>query len=139
MKTYWDASAVINAAVSGEVMARLATGEHFTRLHTLSEFFATMTGRGVKVLHESGEAAVMVFTPNQCAAWLRRFADRVEIVDLEKADVLAALDKAQSRSIQGGRIYDYLHALAASKAKADELLTRNTDDFKSLSNKLSWP
>ena len=43
MKTYWDTSAVMNAAVSAEVARLLDSGEHVTRTHTFSEFFNRMT------------------------------------------------------------------------------------------------
>lgn len=46
---YWDTSAIINAAVSEVVQARLDRDEHFSRLHAFSEFFAIMTGRGIDI------------------------------------------------------------------------------------------
>jgi len=136
--TYWDTSAAINAFLSLEVFQRLDTGRHCTRLHTLAEIFSTMTGRGIPVQ----QAGVMVrakLSPEDCAVWLRQFAEKMDLFDLDKADVLSALDKAQTLGIQGGRVYDYLHAAASKKAKADELLTRNTDDFKELADNIRWP
>ena len=47
MNLYWDTSALINALVSAEVRARLDSGKHHTRSHTLCEFFAIITGRGI--------------------------------------------------------------------------------------------
>jgi hypothetical protein len=71
MRTYWDTSAAINAAISPEVFQRLDSGEHVARLHLLAEFFATMTGRGVEITNEAGNIDRMVFTQNECAAWLK--------------------------------------------------------------------
>ena len=68
MRTFWDTSAAINAALSPEVFQRLETGEHVARLHLLAEFFATMTGRGVEITDEGGNTDRMVFTQNECAA-----------------------------------------------------------------------
>ena len=80
MKSYWDTSAVINALISPEVMERLKTGEHITRLHTLAEFFANMTGRGVKYRDlATGEEVFLFLTPDECAAWLRVFAGRCNL------------------------------------------------------------
>jgi predicted nucleic acid-binding protein len=76
---------------------------------------------------------------DECATWLRQFAEKVTIVELDKTDVLDALDHARRRNVQGGRVYDYLHATACRKARADELLTRNTDDFKGLADNPTWP
>lgn len=81
----------------------------------------------------------MAFSPNETASFLRQFAEKIEVVELDKREVLAALEKAQSQNIQGGKVYDYLHAAASKKAKADELLTRNTDDFAPLADNVRWP
>ena len=139
MRTYWDSSAVINAAVSIQVLARLDRGEHICRLHTLAEFFSTMTGRGVHVMDKSGKKARVFFDPQECATWLRTFASKVRFEELDRAELFEGLDKAQSLGIQGARIYDYWHALVSRKAKADQLLTRNVDDFKGLADKVAWP
>jgi predicted nucleic acid-binding protein len=138
LKSYWDTSAVINAAISPEVLARLDKGEHVTRWHTFAEFFATLTGRGVPIPAD-GETVRFKLSGNECALWLRQFTDKISIVELDKMEVLEALDKAQSLGVQGGKIYDYFHAAASKKAKADELLTRNMDDFRGLADNIGWP
>jgi len=140
VKSYWDTSAAINALVSTEVWSRLNTGEHFARLHLFFEFFATMTGRGISVKDQSGNPARLVLTPQDAAIWLRGFRTKVKLIDLDDTETLDALDKAQVRSVQGGRVYDYGHALAADKAQAHALLTRNTDDFSGLTEMpVKWP
>ena len=139
MKTYWDTSAAVNAALSPEVFRRLDKGEHVARLHLLAEFFATMTGRGVEITDEAGNTDRMVFTQNECAAWLREFADRLEFVELTKEEALHSLDKAQRLGVQGARVYDYWHALVSNKAKSNELITRNTRHFQGLATNVAWP
>ena len=139
MRTYWDTSAAINAAISPEVYRRLATGDHIARLHLLAEFFAAMMGRGVEITDEAGNTDRMVFTQNECAAWLRTFAEKLDFEELTKQEALKGLDKAQSLGVQVARVYDYWHALVSQKAKSDELLTRNTRDFKGLAQNVGWP
>ena len=139
MRTYWDTSAAINAAVSIEVWNRLDSGAHVARLHLLAEFFATMTGRGVEILDERGKPDRMIFSQKDCTAWLRRFSERVQFEELTKAELLDRLDKAQGLNVQGARVYDYWHSLVSAKAKADELLTRNTRHFEGLAANVSWP
>jgi hypothetical protein len=139
MISYWDSSAAISAAVSPKVFRRLDTSQHVACLHLLAEFFATMTGRGVEILDEAGDPARMVFTHEECATWLRRFADKVRFEELNQEEALDGLDKAQDLSIQGARIYDYWHALVSAKAKAGQLITRNTRHFEGLADKVVWP
>lgn len=43
MRTYWDTSAAINAAISPDVFRRLNTGEHVARLHLLAAFNELIT------------------------------------------------------------------------------------------------
>ena len=139
MRTYWDTSAAINAALSPEVYRRLDSGEHVARLHLLAEFFATMTGRGVEITDGVGHTDRMVFSQNECAAWLRKFAGRLEFVELTEDEVLTGLDKAQHLGVQGARVYDYWHALVSGKAKSNELITRNTRHFEGLAGNVAWP
>jgi site-specific recombinase XerD len=139
VRTYWDTSAAINAAISPEVFRRLQSGDHVVRLHLLAEFFATMTGRGVEITDEEGNTDRMVFTQNECAAWLRKFAEKLQFAELTKEEALNGLDKAQSLSVQGARVYDYWHALVSAKAKSDELITRNTRHFEGLAENVLWP
>jgi len=99
-----------------------------------------MTGRGIQYKDKQGNPIVIVLDPNDTAKWLREFAARVTIIELDKSETLDALEKAQSRSVQGARVYDYAHALAADKAGADIVLTRNTTHFEGLSRaRVEWP
>lgn len=139
MRTYWDTSAAINAAISPEVFKRLEKGEHVARLHLLAEFFATMTGRGVEITDEAGNVDRMVFTQNECAAWLREFASKIDFLELTKEEALKGLEKAQRAGVQGSRVYDYWHALVATKSKSTELITRNTRHFEGLAENVAWP
>lgn len=139
MRTYWDTSAAINAALSPEVSRRLQSGEHVARLHLLAEFFATMTGRGVEITDGDGNTDRMAFTQNECAAWLKQFAARLEFEELTKDEALNGLDKAQRMGVQGARVYAYWHALVSNKARSDELITRNTRHFQGLARNVAWP
>ena len=141
MRTYWDTSAAINALVSKPVWDKLMTGEHFARTHLLSEFFATMTGRGISVRDKEGNPVRLVMSASDASLWLRAFSAHVQWVELDASETLSGLDNAGANGVMGGRVYDYGHALAAQKANADVLLTRNTEDFMVLSGSvgLEWP
>ncbi len=98
-----------------------------------------MTGRGVKITDAAGNTNKIIFTQNECAAWLRNFAGKVQFEELTAAEALKALDEAQDIGVQGARVYDYWHALVSKKAKTDELITRNTRHFQGLAPNLIWP
>jgi hypothetical protein len=127
-KYYWNTSAMINAAVSDAVAQRLDADTHLARTHNLSEFFAIMTGRGVEI---RGLQARAIWSPKDARKWLRAFVSKVTIVDLSAGEWLDGLDEAGSK-VLGARVYDYGHALAAVKAGADVVLTRNRSDFEGL-------
>ena len=130
-KYYWDSSAMINAAVSDAVAERLDADAHLARVHNLSEFFAIMTGRGVEI---RGLGARAVWSPKDASKWLRDFVSKVTIVELSAGEWLDGLDEAGPK-VLGARVYDYGHALAAVKAGADVVLTRNPSDFEGLTGK----
>ncbi len=143
MKFFWVTSAVINAAVSRTVESRLEAkaDEHVARLHMFYEFFSTMTGRGVMGKDASGQTLKILFDGNDAAEWLKEFSGKVTLVEIDSKESLDALAKAQSLSVQGAHVYDYAHALAAVKAKADTVLTRNEKHFKGLTGqaRIEWP
>lgn len=141
MRFYWDTSAIINALVSEEVWNRLQKDEHFTRIHSFSEFFAIMTGRGIEIPDEQGGSARAVMSAMDAAAWLRKFAGKIKLVELDLSEMLAGLDNASAKGVMGGRVYDYGHLMAAEKISSESLLTRNPGDFTSLKSKpkVEWP
>ena len=130
-KYYWDSSAIINAAVSDAVAERLETDVHLARAHNFSEFFAIMTGRGIEIPALGARA---VWSSKDACKWLRGFASQVTMVEISAREWLDGLDAANSK-VQGARVYDYGHALAAVKAGADVVLTRNPSDFEGLTGK----
>jgi len=140
LKTYWDTSGLINAAVSGTVLRRLAIGGQVTRTHALAEFFGILTGRGIR-WERDGQAYELKLTGEQAAQWLEANLAAFQFMDLASQEVLDALNRAQARNVAGARVHDYLHAVAAQKAEADELLTRNQSDFAGLTGGIPmvWP
>ncbi len=59
------------------------------------------------------------------------FAD---VVTLDQADYMAAIQRAAEWALSGGIIYDALIARAAEKARVDKLVTFNVEHFRSV-----WP
>lgn len=122
--TYWDSSALIGAIQSNTIAAKISTGEQATRLHSMVEVFSTITGGrlGFRVL------------PSDAAEIIQKLIAKFQIVELTQDEIQRALNEAEERGVRGGRVHDWLHAAAATKSGAKELLTFNTGDFVGLGN-----
>jgi hypothetical protein len=122
MSTYWDTSALVAALHDAALRDRLDTGHHVTRSHSLSELFSTLTGGRLGFRYSPEKAALLVGD----------LAGQLTFVDLTADEVLRGLGQAHRHGIAGGRVHDWMHALAAEKAKAVTLLTLNGADFAGL-------
>jgi predicted nucleic acid-binding protein len=122
MKIYWDSSALVEAVLDLELRQRLAVAQSVTRNHTLGEVFGTLTGGRLGVKFEAREAGEV----------MDELAADLEFVELTAREILAALHDAGGKGVRGGRVHDYLHAVAAKKARAGLLLTSDKFDFTGL-------
>ena len=122
MKAYWDSSALVEASADLALRTRLHTEGGVTRTHALAETFSALTAGNLALRVDADAAARMVDS----------LAQDLDFVDLTSKEVLDALKQTQKRGVRGGRIHDFLHAVAAEKAKAGQLLTADENDFESL-------
>ncbi len=89
--------------------------------HGIAETFSTLTGGrkafrlGAKVVGELLED---------------HYAPRLSITTLTPTEMLHAISEAESRGVRGGGIFDYLHLVAARKAKAKRFYTLNISNFR---------
>lgn len=119
---YWDSSALVESTLNADIRARLLEDGGVTRTHTLAEMFSTLSGGSLPIRVSANEAAQSV----------KLAAEHLQFVHLSENEIIDALNKAQSRGVRGGRVHDYLHALAAKKAGAATLLTMDQNDFDDL-------
>jgi predicted nucleic acid-binding protein len=122
MRAYWDSSAIIEACLSVALRARLHREGGLTRTHTLAEVFSTLTGGHLAFRLDADAAAQTIAS----------LASDLEFHDPTALEVLTALKAARKKGVRGGRVHDYLHALAAEKSGAKKLLTLDRNDFKDL-------
>ncbi len=125
MKTYWDSSALVNVLHNTELRNRIKLGDNATRPHSLAELFSTLT-KGVNYRYSPLDAANMI-------ADLK--AD-LDFVELSADETLSALREASRQGVRGARIHDLMHAWAAQKWGADQLLTLDNAGFSTLKLKL---
>lgn len=130
MKVYWDTSALVGYYRD----KRIHDIAGVTRSHSLAELFSPLIGRGIEILTRDGTPKHKRFSMQLAAAVVKEIGARLQFVDLSPAEVLSAIQDAEKAGAQGGRIHDFLHAIAAQKAKADELWTLDRNDFAGLGN-----
>src|SRR5579884_3214697 len=122
MKAYWDASALVETHLDTDLHERLKEEGGITRTHSLAEVFSTLTG---------GRFPVRV-SPDQAANTIEELIQHLDMVDLSAREVVQGLKKAREMGVRGGRVHDYLHALAAEKSGAKKLITLDRNDFAGL-------
>ena len=121
MKFYWDSSALVESVLDDELHERLKREGAFTRSHALTEIFSTLTGK-----------AQFRMEAVAAAKTIRELSEHIEFVDLTALEIQDGLAQAQARGVRGGRVHDYMHALAAKKSGAGVLVTLDRNDFVGL-------
>jgi predicted nucleic acid-binding protein len=121
MKSYWDSSALISAAQTPQLRARLESERGFSRRHALAETFSALTGKAHLKL-EAGKAAII----------LRELSRHLDFIELSTEDILSAATDAKALGVRGGGIHDLLHARAALQSGAKNFLTLDRNDFAKL-------
>jgi predicted nucleic acid-binding protein len=121
MKAYWDASALVQSVVNPTIKQRLENERAFTRPHTLTETFSTLTGNPATRIDA-----------NDAAAILDRLARSLDFVDVTGPEILKALRTARQKGVRGGRVHDFIHAIAAEKSGAAKIFTLDKNDFTDL-------
>ena len=127
MSSYWDSSVLVACAGEPELRLKLETTRPWCRPHALAETFSTLTG---------GRLGFRV-DPDQAAGLIASLAASLRFVELTAEETLGALASAKSRGIRGGRVHDFLHAVAARKADCTSLITFNISDFIGVDPKLT--
>jgi predicted nucleic acid-binding protein len=123
MKAYWDSAALVEACFDHNIRERLRAERGITRTHALAEVFSAITGKCLGIRFDADDAATAI----------DNLAADLDFVDLTEEEVRHALRTARKRGVRGGRVHDYLHAVAAEKSGAKELLTIDRNDFDRLS------
>ena len=121
-----DTSVLVAAAVAAEshhadCSRLLDRGELGFYVHGLVEFFSTLTG-GRKAFRLSPQQAAEILETD--------YVSMLQITTLSPGETLRAMGECQSRGVQGGAIFDYLHLVAARKGKARRFYTLNGSNFR---------
>ncbi len=131
MSQYLDSAVLVASLVPDDpdhaaCDALLNEAGNWTTLHSLNETFATLTGGRLGIRVDADVAARLI---------RESIVPALDFVALELQDILAAQASAKLQGVRGGAIYDYMHLVAARKARADSLHTINLDDFTAIHRK----
>jgi len=126
MKSYWDASALLEVLHNQTLRAQLTPKSDGTRPHSLAEIFSTLT-KGVAFRYPADDAAKMISD----------LAEDLDFIELTKADALRAVKDAKRLGVRGARIHDLMHVLAAGKYGASVLMTLDTGGFQGIAGGLT--
>ncbi len=127
MRIYWDSSALVAALHDEQLRSKLGRETGFTRSHALAEVFSTLTG---------GRLGFR-YSPNDGSDLVASLAADLSLTDLSPEELLSALRRAEKLGVRGGRVHDYLHAVAAEKIAATKIWTFNLSDFQTLVQDIS--
>jgi hypothetical protein len=116
----------VEAVIDPTLRARLKSERGFTRTHTLGEAFSALTGN-----------PQVRFDADWSAQTIEQLIRDLDFVDLSAPEVVAALKQAKRKGVRGGHVHDLLHAAAADKSGAQDLLTIDVNDFKGLPNRVN--
>ncbi len=118
---YLDTGVIISALFLRDdkqaVCQALLTPENVTSAHALAEAFATLTGQ-YRIKNELVSEAVL------------SAARHLQVEAFTAEDYEKVISSARVRGIQGGIIYDALHAQLARRLKVDKLYTFNVSNFE---------
>lgn len=128
MRIYWDTCALIWYYARN----RVSEISGVTRPHSLSEMFSGLTGGGIEFILPDGRKKHVRFSLDLAARVVSIIRPRLDYVDLTADEIVAALKDARRKNARGGRVHDLMHAIAAEKARADELWTTDQNDFEGL-------
>ncbi len=117
MKRYWDSSALVDSLYDPQLEGLRKESDQWTRPHSLVEMFSTLTGGRLGFQVPAADAAQLI----------SQAVSSLDVVELDATDVQRGLAEAQSRGVRGGRVHDWMHAVAARKAKVEVLLTLDGD------------
>ena len=88
----------------------------------LAEVFSSLTKGNLEIRLSADDAPKL----------LTQLAGELDFIDLTAREMVAAFKKARWLGVHGGRVHDFLHAVAAEKAGADKIITLDENDFDGL-------
>jgi hypothetical protein len=127
---YYDTSALLRAWKEGWLPL-----EGMTRSHTVAEWIAIQTGRGLVYRNPDGHLVKRNLSPADAAREAQRVFARLVFRDLSGLQTLEAAVLASAREgVRGSNFHDFLHARTAEIHGAACIVTLNSADFQRMTS-----
>jgi len=122
---YWDTAALLRAWKEN-----WAPVGGITRSHTVAEWMAIQTGRGLVYRTPQGQLVKKNLSPHDAAKEIRGLVANLTFRDLTAEEVLASTEQAANVSgIKGNSFHDFLHVRTAEIHGAASIVTLNLRDY----------
>ena len=109
--------------------------EGMTRSHTVAEWIAIQTGRGLVYRDPDGQLVKRNLSPTDAACEAQRVFAHLVFRDLSGPQTLEAAVLASAREgIRGSNFHDFLHARTAETFGATTIVTLNMADFRMMTS-----
>jgi hypothetical protein len=109
--------------------------EGMTRAHTVAEWIAIQTGRGLVYRMPNGQLVKRNLSPADAAREAKRLFAHLTFRDLSGPQTLEAAAIASTKDgVRGGNFHDFLHARAAETFGAACIVTLNTRDYRMMTD-----
>lgn len=106
-----------------ESLHQIELPETCLHVHAVNEAFSILTGGRLGFRIDADTAAKLIRD---------RISGRLKVIVLDGDEILDSLSEARRRGVRGGAIYDFMHLVAARKARVHEIDTLNINDFNAL-------
>jgi predicted nucleic acid-binding protein len=114
-------AAIVGTEIHHDLCANLLDQEGIgIYSHGISEAFSTLTS-GRKAFRISAELATSILVED--------YLPGLTVNSLTPTEILKAMRECERRGVRGGAIFDFLHLVAAKKAKATAFCTLNSSNF----------
>ncbi len=127
---YYDTSALLRAWKEG-----WTPSGGMTRSHTVAEWIAIQTGRGLVYRMPNGQLIKRNLSPADAGLEAGRLFAHLNFHDLSGPQTLEAATLAATRAgVRGGNFHDFMHARTAETFQAECIVTLNLRDYRMMTD-----
>lgn len=118
---YLDSGVLVRALLTDHpqhnVCVKVISSDAVSSCHALAEVFNTLTGF-FKIPNDTASEMIVSLT------------EAMEFEVVLRADYMGVIEEARRRGVQGGIVYDAIHAQVARRLKVERIVSYNVTNFR---------